>query len=184
MAVAWRRWRRQQLGSGGRSGSLAVVAAGRWRWQQRGNGGGGGSLVAVAAAAAWQRQQQLGGDSSGCSLAVAAAQRWRWQQHGGGGSGSSLAVVAAAAAVQWWRQGQGGLVMVGFSVDAFIDARVDVLLVGHISVQIPTHLGDVNSHNQNKSLYDKRSGYVNPQFGTNSFLEQGLPNFDFFGVYP
>ncbi len=28
---------------------------------------------------------------------------------------------------------------------------LDVLLVGHISVQIPKHVGDVNSHNQNKS---------------------------------
>ncbi len=46
----------------------------------------------------------------------------------------------------------GGLVVVGLSMDALIDARVDVFFAGHISVHIPTHVGDVNSHhNQNKS---------------------------------
>jgi hypothetical protein len=39
--------------------------------------------------------------------------------------------------------------MVGVLMDAFIVARVDVLLVGPFSVQIPTHVGDVNSQNQN-----------------------------------
>jgi hypothetical protein len=43
--------------------------------------------------------------------------------------------------------------MVGLSMDVFIDAQVDVLLAGHISVYFPTHMGDVNSHNQNKSRY-------------------------------
>jgi hypothetical protein len=41
--------------------------------------------------------------------------------------------------------------MVGLSMDVFIDTQVDVLLMGHFSVQIPTHVGDVNSQNQNKS---------------------------------
>ncbi len=75
-------------------------------------------------------------------MAVVAAQQRRRRQLGSGGCGGSLVVAAARA---------GGLVMVGLSLDAFIDAQVDVLLVGQISVQIPTHVGDVNSHNQNKS---------------------------------
>ncbi len=41
--------------------------------------------------------------------------------------------------------------MVRLSMDAFIDAQTDVLLAGHFAVQIPTHVGDVNSQNQNKS---------------------------------
>jgi hypothetical protein len=39
--------------------------------------------------------------------------------------------------------------MVGLSMDAFIDAQADVLLVGHFSVQIPIHMGDVNLQNKN-----------------------------------
>jgi hypothetical protein len=35
-------------------------------------------------------------------------------------------------------------------MDVFIFARVDVILAGHFSVQLPTHMGDVNSQNQNK----------------------------------
>ncbi len=48
-------------------------------------------------------------------------------------------------------RGRGGLGMVGLSMDAFIVAQVDVLLAGHFSVQLPTHVGDVNSQNHNKS---------------------------------
>jgi hypothetical protein len=98
----------------------------------------------------WRRRQLGGGGGSSSLVAVMAVAAWKWRQHRGGGGGSLAAVAVAAA---WWRQrqGRGGLVMVGLSMDAFIDAQVDVLLAGHISLQIPTQVGDVNSHNQNKS---------------------------------
>ncbi len=96
-------------------------------------------------------QQQLGSGGSSCSSAVAAAQRRRRQQRGNGGGGNSAAVVAAVAAWRQRWQGQGGLIMVGLSMDASIHTQVDLLLGGHISGQIPTHVGDVNSQNQNKS---------------------------------
>ncbi len=53
-----------------------------------------------------------------------------------------------AAAIELRVGGQGGLLFVGLSMDAFTDARVDVLLAGYFLVQTPTHMGDVNSHNQ------------------------------------
>jgi hypothetical protein len=47
--------------------------------------------------------------------------------------------------------GLGVLIMVGLSIDVFMDAQVvEVLSAGDFSVQIPTHLGDVNSQNQKK----------------------------------
>jgi hypothetical protein len=78
----------------------------------------------------------------GGSLAVVAEQRRRWQQLGGSSCCGSLVAAAARA---------GGLVIVELSMAVFIDAQVDVLLARQISVQISTHVGDVNSHNQNKS---------------------------------
>jgi hypothetical protein len=60
-------------------------------------------------------------------------------------------VHSLAAAIKLRVGGRGGLGMVGLSMDAFTVARVDVLLAGHFSVQIPPHAGDVNSQNQNKS---------------------------------
>jgi hypothetical protein len=89
------------------------------------------------------QQWQLDGGGSGGGLAVAAAQWQRRRQLGGSGCGGSLAAAAARA---------GGLVMVRLLMDVFIDAQVDVLLVGHISVQIPTNVGDeCELTNQNKN---------------------------------
>ncbi len=45
-----------------------------------------------------------------------------------------------AAAIELRVGGWGGLVMVGLSMDAFIDAGADVLLEGHFSVQFSTHV--------------------------------------------
>jgi hypothetical protein len=56
-----------------------------------------------------------------------------------------------AAAIKLRVGGQGGLGMVRLLMDVFIVAQIDVLLAGHFSVQLPTHVGDVNSQNQNKS---------------------------------
>ncbi len=69
--------------------------------------------------------------------------------------------------INYWffRGGWGGLGMVGLSMDAFIDAQADVLLASHFSVQIPTHVGELTSQNQNKSRQTIR---------TNSYRIQDL----------
>jgi hypothetical protein len=107
---------------GSTAAAAASLAAATEAWGQRGGSGGSVGASAVAAeATAWWRQRQ------------------RSRKHGG----SAATVAVLTAAIKLRVGGWGGLVMVGLSMDAFIDARVDVLLAGHLSAQIPTHVGDV-----------------------------------------
>jgi hypothetical protein len=92
----------------------------------------------------------VGGALTGASTTLVAV-AWGKGQLTDANTAARQQVRSLAAAIELRVGGQGGLGMVELSVDAFIVARVDVLLAGHFSVQLPTHVGDVNSLNQNES---------------------------------
>jgi hypothetical protein len=96
----------------------------------------------------------MGGASTGASTTLVVI-AWGRGRLTNANTAAQLEVPSLAVAIELRVGGLGVLIMVGLSIDVFMDARVEVLLVGGFSVQIPTHVGDVTSQNQKKLVNDK-----------------------------